>query len=199
MAQVGEQVFVEALVAQAAIEALDEAVFNWHPRRDVMPLDLALLLPFQDGIRCQLRSVVADHHAGIAAHPGDVVEFTGNALSRQRSVHDRRQAFPAEVVDDTQHPETAPVREAVRHEVQRLSLVRPLWDRQRHPRSDRALATATLAHAQALFPVDPVELLPVHLPAFAAKKKMQPSIAEATPFAGKLLQPFPQLGVRRSG
>lgn len=29
-----------------------------------MPLDLAALLPLQDGVRRQFRSVVADHHAG---------------------------------------------------------------------------------------------------------------------------------------
>lgn len=46
MAQVGEQVLVEALVAQSAIEALDEAVLHGLPRRDVMPPDLAILLPF---------------------------------------------------------------------------------------------------------------------------------------------------------
>lgn len=54
VAQVGEQMLVEALVAQAAIETFDEAVLHGLSRSDVVPLDLPFLLPFQDGIRCQL-------------------------------------------------------------------------------------------------------------------------------------------------
>ena len=94
VAQVGEQVLVEALVAQAAVEALDEAIRHGLSWRDVMPLDLSVLLPFQNGIRGQLRPIIADEHAGIAARSGDTVELTGNALARQRGVHDRSKAFP---------------------------------------------------------------------------------------------------------
>jgi hypothetical protein len=47
---VGEQVFVEAFVAQAAVEALDEAILHRFARRDVVPFDGMLLLPSQDGI-----------------------------------------------------------------------------------------------------------------------------------------------------
>lgn len=57
-------------------EAFHEAVLHWLARGNVVPLDLAALLPFQDGVRSQFRSVVADHHAGIAAQPGDVAQFT---------------------------------------------------------------------------------------------------------------------------
>lgn len=99
VAQVGEQMLVEALVAQTAVEAFHEAVLHGFARRDVVPLDLPFLLPSQDGVRCQLRSGAADHHAGIATHitthiatlsghiatlSGDVVELMGNALPRQR-------------------------------------------------------------------------------------------------------------------
>jgi len=48
--EVGEQVFVVALISRAAIEALDEAVLHWFAWRDVVPLDTALLLPGQDGV-----------------------------------------------------------------------------------------------------------------------------------------------------
>jgi hypothetical protein len=81
VAQVGEQVLVEALVAQAAIEALDEAVLHGLSRRDVVPLDLSVFLPTQDGIRRQFGPIIADHHAGIAARSGDIIELTGNPLA----------------------------------------------------------------------------------------------------------------------
>ena len=50
LVEVGEQVFVEALVAQAAVEALDEAILHRFARRDVVPFDAALVLPGQDGV-----------------------------------------------------------------------------------------------------------------------------------------------------
>lgn len=40
-----------------------------------MPIHLAILLPFEHGVRCQLRPVFADHRAGVAAHLGDLVQF----------------------------------------------------------------------------------------------------------------------------
>ena len=55
--QRGEQCLVEAFVAQTTIEALDEAVLHRLARRDVVPLDPALLRPAQDGRRPQLGAI----------------------------------------------------------------------------------------------------------------------------------------------
>ena len=66
VAQVHKQVLVEALVPQASVEALDEAVPHGFPRRNVVPFNPALFLPAKDGVRRELRPVVADHHAGMA-------------------------------------------------------------------------------------------------------------------------------------
>ena len=43
-----EQVFVRALVAQATLEALDEAVLPRFAWRDAMPLDAGVLAPGKD-------------------------------------------------------------------------------------------------------------------------------------------------------
>jgi len=109
VAQVGKQRLVQALVTEASIEAVDEAILDRFSWRDVVPPDLAILLPFQDGVRCQLRPLIVGDHAGIAMHPGNVVEFTANPLPRQGGVHDRCQAFQAEVIDDAEHAEAATV------------------------------------------------------------------------------------------
>jgi len=45
----------------------------------------------------------------VAAQPGDVVLFTRHALPGKGRVDHAGQALPAEVVDDVQNPETAPV------------------------------------------------------------------------------------------
>ena len=78
MAQAVEEMLVQALVPQAAVEALDEAVLHRLARRDVMLFDLPFLLPFEHRVRGQLRAVVADHHAGKPAHLGDPVELPGD-------------------------------------------------------------------------------------------------------------------------
>ncbi len=49
-----EDFLVEAFVTELAIEALDEAVLLRLARRDVVPGDAGLVLPFQDGARGQL-------------------------------------------------------------------------------------------------------------------------------------------------
>src|SRR3546814_7247182 len=62
MAERHEQRLVEALVTQAAVEALDIAVLLRLARRDVVPLDRSLLRPSQDRQAGTLGAVVAHDH-----------------------------------------------------------------------------------------------------------------------------------------
>lgn len=118
VAQAGEQVLVEALVPKPPVETLDQTVLHRFAGGDVMPLDTALFLPSQDGVRGQLRSVVADHHAGTPPELGDPIEFAGDPLAGERGVDDGSQALPAYVVDDAEHPEPPSAGQAVGYEVQ---------------------------------------------------------------------------------
>ena len=90
MAQSVEEVLVQAFVPHPAIEGLHKAILHWFARRDVMPVNLPVLLPLQDRIRSQFGSVVADHHAGIASHLGDPIQLTGYADAGQGRINDRR-------------------------------------------------------------------------------------------------------------
>ena len=67
LVEVGEQVLVEALVAQPAVEALHEAILHRFTRRDVVPFDLVLLLPGQDGVRGELLPVFGSRGCGISS------------------------------------------------------------------------------------------------------------------------------------
>ena len=113
MAQGREQVLVEALIAEPTVEALNQAILHGLARRNVVPFDLAILLPCEHGIRRQFGSVVADHHAGIAPHLGDLLQLAGDADARERGVHDRRQAFPAEAVDHAEDAEPAAISKSI--------------------------------------------------------------------------------------
>lgn len=107
MAQVGKQVLVEALFPQTAVEALHEAVLHRLAGREVVPLDLTFLLPFEDRVRGELGPIVVEHHERIPPHLGDPVQLAGDTLARQQCIDDRCQAFPAEVVDHAQNAEPA--------------------------------------------------------------------------------------------
>lgn len=48
MSERGQEGLVQQFVAQAVVETFDESVLPWLSRRDVTPIDLALLAPSQD-------------------------------------------------------------------------------------------------------------------------------------------------------
>ena len=121
MRQRAEQALVQALVAEPAVEALDERILDRLAWLDVVPGDVSLLAPAQDSGRGQFRAVVADDQRRLAALVDQPIEFAGHAPPRQRRVGDERQALAREVVDDAQHPEPAAVVQRIRHEVEALS------------------------------------------------------------------------------
>ena len=105
--QADEEMLVETLVTQSAIEALDEAILGRLAGCDVVPFHAPFFLPGQDSACGELGAVVADHHAGCASHLQHLIQFTGHPDAGERGVHDQRHAFPAEVVHHGQHPELA--------------------------------------------------------------------------------------------
>ncbi len=85
--QRGEQVLVQAFVAQATIERFYEAVllgpFDFAQEslagRDVLPLDPGVLSPGEYGVSGQLGAVVADHPARQPATLGDGAQLADDA------------------------------------------------------------------------------------------------------------------------
>ena len=57
VAQGVEDLFIQQLVAQAAVEAFDEGVLLWLAGIDVMPGDVVLVCPLQDGATGELGAV----------------------------------------------------------------------------------------------------------------------------------------------
>ena len=105
MTNAGEQGLVEAFIPELAVEALNECVLGWLARRDVVPVNRAVLAPVQDRHAGQLRTVVTDNGPGLALSDNDDVEFSGNSIARQRRISDQSQTFPAIVVNNTQNTE----------------------------------------------------------------------------------------------
>lgn len=88
-----------------------------------MPLDPCLAAPFEHRVRAQLSAVVADDHAGLAAHGDQIDQFAHDPLARDRSVRHGRKTLARHVIDDVEHPEPAACRHLVVHEVEAPALV----------------------------------------------------------------------------
>ena len=109
-------------VPEAAIEALNKTVLHRRARRDAMPVDSRLLAPSEHRHTGQFRLVVADKCSGSLASGHDRGQFPRDTQPRERGVGDQGEALPAEVVDDGQDTEPAPVGEGVRDEIRGSSV-----------------------------------------------------------------------------
>ncbi len=66
MRQGREQRFVETFIPESTVEAFDKPVLLRLPRDDIVSFDLHPGGPFQNGMGCEFRPVVADNHEGFA-------------------------------------------------------------------------------------------------------------------------------------
>ena len=57
-----EKMLIEALIAQATVEAFDEGVLGGLAGRDIVPLDLGVLDPFEDRVTGQCGASIRDYH-----------------------------------------------------------------------------------------------------------------------------------------
>lgn len=81
MTQAVEQMLIQTFISHAPVEAFDEPVLHRFAWCDVVPINLAVFLPLQDRIRSEFSAVIADHHAGLAAHLGNAVQLTTHTVA----------------------------------------------------------------------------------------------------------------------
>ena len=67
MGEAAEEMLIEAFILQSAVDALDKAILHGLAWLNVMPLNSALLLPLQDGVRRQLAQPFVE---GFIIRPG---------------------------------------------------------------------------------------------------------------------------------
>ena len=67
--------FIEAFIAQATVEGLDIAILLRFAGVDVMPLDLVVVGPFQDGLAGELGAVVRNYTGGFSVDPDERIQF----------------------------------------------------------------------------------------------------------------------------
>ena len=113
MAQRCEQRLVEALIAKAAIEAFGKSVLGGFAGGDVMPVDHAILSPFEEGGTGELSAVVADTQPWLASPGNDRVQFSADPGAGQGRIGDQGKTFAREVIHDRQDPEPAAITESI--------------------------------------------------------------------------------------
>ena len=57
IAQCAKQRFIAAFIPRLAVEAFDESVLLWLARRDIVPINITLLNPFEDRNAVELGAV----------------------------------------------------------------------------------------------------------------------------------------------
>ena len=103
--QAVEDLLVQALVAQASVEGLDVAVLLRFAGVDVMPFDLVVVRPFQDGLAGELGPVVRNYAGGFSMDPDESVQLSRNPGPRDAGVGDQAEVFAAAVVIHRQDAE----------------------------------------------------------------------------------------------
>ena len=186
-----EQRLIQALVAEAAVEAFDEAVLHRLAGGDVMPVDLCLLAPFEDGHAGHLRSVVRDDRPRFSAFGDETIQLAGKPCPRQGCIGDQAQAFAGEVVNDGQNTKAATVGEGIADEVQAPALIGARGQSQRTPCPQGPLSAATLAHRQLLLPIETSKLLQVHDDPLPVEHDVDAPVTEAPPLGCHLLHRLP--------
>src|SRR5690606_15703 len=122
--QAVEYLLVEALVTQAAVEALDVAILLRFAWVDVMPFDAIVVGPLQDGLAGELSAVVRDHACRFSIDPDQGIQLTRNPCPRDAGIGDQAKVFAATIIVHRQNAELSAGPEGVRQEVQRPALVR---------------------------------------------------------------------------
>src|SRR5436309_1955218 len=166
-----EPVRVQALVAQAAVERLDQCVVGRLARAREVQRDTVLVGPAVEGFRDELRPDVHPNRAWCSAQQCQAADDSHDLLAFDALVDLDRQSLARERIDDRQGPQPAAVEQRVGDEVHRPTLVRPECRRLTLTvcRADVPARPLEL-QAEALIPVEAVDPFMVHPPALSAQQ-----------------------------
>src|SRR4029077_7704586 len=173
LAQRVEDLAIEKLVAQARVEAFDEAVLPWAARRDVGGLCADRADPLLHRFGDELWAVIGTDVRRHAAQDEQVRQYIDDVDRFEPAGYPNGQALVGELIDDAKQAELAPVMGALLEEVVRPHVVAALG-----PQPDARSVTQPQACAlrlpggdlQPLAPPDPLDPLVVDQPAGPAQQ-----------------------------
>ena len=114
---------VEAFVAKASIEALDEGVLGGLARLDEVESYLVSIGPGVEGTTDELGPVVGDEAHRVAADFGDGLEHTHDSGPWQGRCHLDGEGLPRAIIDDVERTKAATIGELIARKVEAPALV----------------------------------------------------------------------------
>src|SRR5579864_1464038 len=129
-----EPFHVEALVAEFTVEALVGAVLPRFAGIDQGGVDLRLGEPFQDRFAHEFRSVIGAQERRGAMYADQAGQHLDDTRGTDAARHVDRQAFPRELVDDSQTFDLLPVGTGIVNEIVGPDLVRSVGRQGSRPR-----------------------------------------------------------------
>jgi len=153
--QAAEQMFVQALVAQAAVETFDKGILDGFAGLDIVPRH-ATGNPSQDCRTSQFGTIITDYYFRYCALIGETLEFAHHRYAAEGSSDPAGQAFPTEVVDHAQDPKAAPRAERVADKIEAPALIYTRSRGQRCSCSPSPLAPTAPSHQQLFFSVQAI-------------------------------------------
>lgn len=88
-----EDLLVQQFDMQAPVERLDEGVLLRFAGIDVVPGDVVLLGPFQNGSTGELGAIITDDTARLAVDPDQRIQLARNPCAREAGVGDQTQVL----------------------------------------------------------------------------------------------------------
>jgi hypothetical protein len=113
-----EDLFVEAFVAQAAVEAFNQPVLLGLARIDVMPGHFGITCPFEDRRAGELGTIIADNAVGFTVNPDHRGQFPRHTRTKDAGIDDQPQILAGAVIIYRQNTELAGCTEGVGHKIQ---------------------------------------------------------------------------------
>lgn len=123
--QAVEDLFVQAFVAQTAVEAFDVAILLWFSGVDVVPFDAVVVGPLQDRLAGEPGAIVTYYTSRFSIDPNQGIEFSRHPGTRDAGIGNQAEVFAAAIIIDRQDAEFSAGSEGVGHKIQGPALVGP--------------------------------------------------------------------------
>ena len=186
--QTVEDLTVEELVAQLAVEAFAIAIFPGASGFDVGGPGANSGNPVSQRNSNELRTVVGADMGRDAAQDKQVAERIDDVCSPEVPGYPDGEGFACELIDDAQHPEPPSVVGALRDKVigpDMIGSLGPKTDTRSVVEPETAAFRLSCRNLQPLTPPDPLDPLPVHCPASCSQQCRNPAVAVAAILAGQ--------------
>lgn len=156
-----EPVLIEAVIAEGAVEGLDEGVLDGLARLDVIEVDLAPLGPEVEGLTGELGPIVTGDGTRSFQRVAKGIKQIGYSSTPDGGIDMERQALAGAVIDQGQAAEASSPGKLVMDEVHGPALIGAYGCGQGNSNQGRQLPAPLAAQGEPLLPVDPGRSLAV--------------------------------------